>query len=218
MNTSHAICLVGIGFLLVSRPLLAQSDQTSPAESRVLVVRSHEVKVRTVDGRALVAVDDLAAALGATLRFTGNKILLDLEMPTVPEPEKPSAEQLGTVRGVVNYYFNKYRGYVPDAGAKVWLLRGSVPVTANMSFTVDSTNLVVGGQSYPFTYNTIVGASGDYEVKGIAPGQYTIVLQSAHSNGKDVRDLSYSVEYWMVSIRPSMTLDGSHNFEMTWSK
>jgi hypothetical protein len=100
--------------------------------------------------------------------------------------------EAGSVNGTLTYFFSFHEGNKPDAGSKVWLVKDRIEIPAGQSFVGSSTAL--GTSSNPEQYNAIkyavADANGNFELLDVPPGQYTLILQSAHTKGtlKDKRD------------------------------
>jgi len=143
--------------------------------------------------------------------------------PATANPSEP-----GRIQGTVTYLFSVQTGNKPDAGSKLWLVQGHVEIPVNQNFVATSTALGTSGnpEEYSaFKYST-ADENGKFELLDIPPGQYTLVLQSAHTKGtlnekrsffwleccRDHRDSSGRVEFLDVVIKAGETADASKDF------
>jgi hypothetical protein len=155
-----------------------------------------------------------------------------------PMTAQPSSSQLpsmtaqspetGRVKGTLTYFFNMHIGNKPDTGSKVWLVKGGVKIPADQNFVGTSTALGTSGN--PEQYNaikySITDENGNFELLDIPPGQYTLIMQSAHTkgtlkeknnffgrgNGRTLRDSSGRVEFLNVLIKAGETVDASKDY------
>lgn len=70
----------------------------------------------------------------------------------------------GSISGNITYFYNNYRGYVADTGAKV--------------FVIDDNSKVVG--------KATVNGQGNYTIQHIPVGDYFVVISSKESKSEDV--------------------------------
>ena len=158
------------------------------------------------------------------------------QLPSVT-PQQPSSRLpsiasqgpgTGSVKGTLSYFFDFHIGNKPDAGSKVWLVKGRVEIPADQNFV--GTSAAVGTSSNPEQYNaieySITDENGNFELLDIPPGQYTLIMQSAHTkgtlnekrnffgrgNGRTPRDSSGRVEFLNVLIKAGETVDASKDF------
>jgi hypothetical protein len=138
------------------------------------------------------------------------------------------APQLGRINGTLTYFFDIHTGNKADAGSKVWLVKGHVEIPADQTFVGTSAALGVGGnpEQYPAIQYSIANEKGDFEFRDVPPGQYTIVMQSAHTvgtlhekrnffgrgNGDTPRDSKGRVEFRHIQLKPGDTVDASKDF------
>jgi len=149
-----------------------------------------------------------------------------------PSSQLPSmtAQPPGTggVKGTLTYFFNFHIGNKPDTGSKVWLVKGRVEIRADQNFVATSTALGTSGN--PEQYNaikySIADENGNFELLDIPAGQYTLIMQSAHTkgtlkeksdffgrgNGRNPRDSSGRVEFLNLLIKAGETVDASKDF------
>jgi hypothetical protein len=128
------------------------------------------------------------------------------QLPPSPSPANaatPSGSQLpvaaaqsaetGSVKGTLTYFFNFHDGSKPDTGTKIWLVKDHVEIPADQNFVGSSTALgtSVNPEQYTAVKFAIPDGNGNFELLEVSPGQYTLILQSAHTKGtlKDKRNL-----------------------------
>jgi hypothetical protein len=158
------------------------------------------------------------------------------QIPSVPAQPTPSQlpspvtqpAETGRIKGTLTYFFDFHTGNKPDTGSKVWLVKGRVEIPADQNFVATSTALGTSGN--PEQYNaikySIADQNGNFEMLDIPPGQYTMVLQSAHTkgtlnekrnllgraNGRNPRDSSGRVEVLNLLVKPDETVNASKDF------
>lgn len=206
-------------------------------------------KVLEIDGKHFVAVEDLAQSLRGTIAYGDGQILLTfskLPAPPVPPPisqpasAAPAATSIpampitaqpletGSVKGTLTYFFDFHAGNKPDAGTKVWLVKDHAEIPANQNFVASSTSLgtAANPQLYGVIKYAVADEKGNFEMLDIPAGQYTIVLQSAHTkwtlkdkrdffgraNGHNPRDSGGRVEFLSVTVRPGEAAEASKDF------
>jgi hypothetical protein len=150
-----------------------------------------------------------------------------------PSPQPPSAAaqppENGRVKGTLTYFFDFHVGTKPDTGSKVWLVKGRAEIPANQIFIGSSTALGTSGN--PEQYNaikySIADENGNFELLDVPTGQYTLVMQSAHTkgtlnekkwnffgrgNGRNPRDSNGRIEFLNLLIKAGETADASKDF------
>lgn len=158
------------------------------------------------------------------------------QLPTSTTQQAPSqlpstSEQpigTGRVKGTLTYFFSFQIGAKPDAGSKVWLVKGRAQIPANQNFVATSDALGTSGN--PEQYNafkySIADENGNFELEGIPPGEYTLIMQSAHTKGtlnekthifgrgnsRTPRDSNGRVESLNLQMKPGETFDASKDF------
>ncbi len=160
--------------------------------------------------------------------------------PSLPPtmPAQPTSSQLppvtapaletGRVKGTLTYFFSFQVGPKPDAGSKVWLVKGRAEIPADQNFV--ATNSALGTSGNPEQYNafkySIADENGNFELLEIPPGEYTLVMQSAHTKGTlkekthifgkgnshSPRDSNGRVEFFNLQIKQGETADASKDF------
>jgi hypothetical protein len=146
------------------------------------------------------------------------------QLPTMT-PEQP---ETGRIKGTLTYLFSFHIGTKPDTGSIVWLVKGRVEIPANQNFVGNSTAL--GTSANPEQYTAIKYATtdenGNFEFLDIPPGQYTLIMQSAHTkwtlheknhlfgtgNSHNPRDSNVRVEFLDPLIKAGETFDASKDF------
>jgi hypothetical protein len=150
--------------------------------------------------------------------------------PTPAQPTSTTAQpaENGSIKGTLTYFLNFQIGNKPDTGSKVWLVKGRVEIPADQNFIATSTALGTSGN--PEQYNAIkysvTDENGNFELLDIPPGQYTLIMQSAHTkgtlnekrnffgrgNGRNPRDSGGRVEFLNLLVKPGETVNASKDF------
>lgn len=241
-----------LALALLTLPAAAQNKKNAPAPSSTAVqINGQPVrgKVLEIDGKHFVAVEDLAQSLRGTIAYGGGQIALTLpELPPVaaqppapPPPAKispPLPAQLppasiqpaeaGRITGTLTYFFDFHVGNKPDTGSKVWLVKGRVTIPADQTFAGTATALGTGEnpEQYAALQYSVADEKGSFEFHGVPPGEYTLVLQSAHTvgtlnekrnlfgrgNGRSTRDSKGRVLFLNLQVKPGETVDASKDF------
>jgi hypothetical protein len=227
-----------------------KNDGPSPPSPSILVngqpIRG---KVLEIDGKHYVAVEDIAQSLRGSIAYGDGQILLTIsKLPTIPAQPTPSqassamppasavpsqsitAQPLenGGVKGTLTYFFDFHTGNKPDAGAKVWLVKGHAEIPANQNFVVTSAALgtTANPEQYSVVKYSIVNEKGDFELLDVPAGQYTLVMQSAHTkwtlndkrdffgrgNGHNPRDSSGRVAFLSLTVKPGEVAEALKDF------
>ena len=163
------------------------SAKTSTSEIMRLVVNGKQFVGKTLlkDGSLFVSIEDLARESHGTLSYKQGGVL-DLSLPCGGEATQPLGFPTGRVRGTITYYFNANFGNKPDVGTEVWLAPGKLPTISpdKSVFAVENRGILVsGGVEYPLVKRTIADGNGTFEMDGVEPGEYTLVLKSKHTKG-----------------------------------
>jgi hypothetical protein len=134
----------------------------------------------------------------------------------------------GSVKGTLTYFFSFHIGNKPDAGSKVWLVRGGAEIPADQNFV--ATGAAVGTSGDPEEYAAIkysvTDENGNFELLDVPTGRYTLIIQSAHTkgtlnekkqffgrgDGRTPRDSNGRVEFINVLIKAGETIDASKDF------
>jgi len=228
-----------LALLALSATAQHKKDATPQSSTSVLINgQLIKGKMLEVDGKHFVAVEDLAQSLRGTIAYGDEQIALTLsQLPSMtaqtPSPQLPSVttakpSETGRIEGTLTYLFNPHIGNKPDTGSKVWLVKGRVEIPADQNFVGTSTALGTSGN--PEQYNaikySITDENGNFELLDIPPGQYTLIMQSAHTkgtlnekrsffgrgNGRNPRDSIGRVESLDVLIKAGETVDASKDF------
>jgi hypothetical protein len=210
----------------------------TPQSSTSLLVNGQPIKgkVLEIDGKHFVAVEDLAQSLRGTIGYGDGQITLTLSQLPSTTAQPPSSElpsmtaqppETGRIKGTLTYFFDFHIGNKPDAGSKVWLVKDRVEIPADQNFVGTSTALGTSGNN-AIEYS-IADANGNFELLAIPPGQYTLIMQSAHTkgtlkekrdffgrgNGRNPRDSNGRVEFLNLLIKAGETVDASNDFGPT---
>jgi hypothetical protein len=154
------------------------------------------------------------------------------QAPPLQPPSTTSQQaETGGVKGTLTYFFSFHDGNKPDAGSKAWLVKGRAEIPTDQTFV--GTNTTVGTSGNPGEYNaakySVADENGSFEMTDIPPGQYTLILQSAHTkgtlnekrnffgrgDGHTPRDSSGRVGFLNVTVKPGETVDASKDFGPT---
>jgi hypothetical protein len=243
---------VAFALTLLTLSAAAQGKKNAPAQSSTSVLingQSIKGNVLEIDGKHFVAVEDLAQSLRGTIAYGDGQIALTLPQlppvtvqPSSPPPSSVTAQppssqpppatarppETGRVKGTLTYFFNVQTGNKPDTGSKVWLVIGRVQIPANETFVGSSTALGTSGnpEQYSAIQHSVADENGNFELHDVPPGEYTLVMQSAHTvgtlnekrnffgrgNGHTPRDSKGRVEFLNVVIKPGETVDASKDF------
>ena len=245
--------VVALALLTLSAVAQDKKD-AAPQSSTSVVVNGQAVKGKVVeiDGKHFVAIEDLAQSLHGTISYGDGQMALTLPQitsvatmpaplqapsvalqppPALPTPVTPvSAQPMenGRVKGNLSYFFDFHAGNKPDAGSKVWLVKGRIEIPANENFVASST--VLGSSANPEKYSalkySVADENGNFELLDIPAGDYTLVLQSSHTkwtlhekkdffgrgNGHNPRDSNGRVELLHLQVKASETVDASKDF------
>jgi hypothetical protein len=136
--------------------------------------------------------------------------------------------ETGRVTGTLTYFFSFHIGTKPDAGSKVWLVNGRVEIPANQNFVGSSTALGTSGnpEQYAAIKYAVTDDNGNFELLDVPPGQYTLIIQSAHTkwtlneknhlfgsgNSHNPRDSNGRVEFFNLQVKAGETADASKDF------
>lgn len=150
-----------------------------------------------------------------------------------PSPSAPNAAASrnlgsGSIRGTLTYYFNRNFGDKPDTGSKVYVLKGTVRECPTNLWFYGSPSEVkwvqpnYGSQGpsnvlYRMRVSaySIADGNGNFFIERLPVGDYTVVLESAHTNGPTHRDISNSFVWKWGQVTDDSTVDVSHDFGMT---
>jgi len=239
-----------LALLTVSAVAQDKKDAAPQSSSSVLINgQPFKGKVLEIDGRHFVAVEDLAQSLQGTISYGDGQIALMLpQLPSTPTqpplsqlpsmPARPPSSELptmtaqppetGRIKGTLTYFFSFHIGTKPDTGSKVWLVKGRVEIPANQDFVANGTELGTSGnpEQYTAVKYAITDENGNFELLDIPPGQYTLIMQSAHTkgtlnekghffgtgNGRNPRDSKGRVEFLNLLIKAGETADASRDF------
>ena len=121
------------------------------------------------------------------------------------EDGKPIA--YGSVSGNVTWHYNEYRGYIPDNGARVFLIptdKSAKGYTPNYSIIIDSDSKLL-----PYNiFRTEVDGNGNYIFDRVPTGTYCVIIISGNSRAAEYFKASDKSDYesslaktwtWMLS-------------------
>ncbi|HET6143325.1 MAG TPA: hypothetical protein VFE02_07425 [Candidatus Acidoferrales bacterium] len=232
-------------------PAAAQEKKDgAPQPATSVLVNGQPIrgKVLEIDGKHFVAVEDLAQSLRGTIAYGEGQILLTFsKLPgpglspssqsssaMAPAPIAPAPTitarplETGGVKGTLTYFFDFHTGNRPDAGAKIWLVQGRAEIPADQNFVAGNTS--VGTAANPEQYRAVKYSSadekGNFEMLDVPAGQYTLILQSAHTkwtlndkrdifgrgNGHNARDSSGRVIFLSVTVKQGEVAEASKDF------
>lgn len=154
-------------------------------------------------------------------------------LPAPPPPSQPlsvtaQTNETGRIQGALTYFFDFHAGNKPDTGSKVWLVQGRVEIPADKPFVGTSATLGTGAnpEEYKVVNYSVADANGNFAFLDIPPGEYTVIMQSAHTkgtlkekgnlfgrgNGRSARDSNGRVEFLNLRIEAGETADASRDF------
>jgi hypothetical protein len=141
---------------------------------------------------------------------------------------RAQASETGRIHGTLTYFVDFHVGNQPDTGSKVWLVQGRIGIPADKEFIGTSTNLGTSEspEQYKVTKYSIADENGHFELLDIPPGEYTLIMQSAHTkgtlkekrnlfgrgNGRNLRDRIGRVEFLSLLIKAGDAVDASRDF------
>jgi len=146
--------------------------------------------------------------------------------PPASLPLQPSGN--GSIKGKLTYFFDVHTGHKPDAGSKIWLVKGHVEIPEDQNFVGTSTAL--GTSNNPEQYVAIkystANENGSFELLDVPAGEYTLIMQSAHTkgalrekrsffsrgNGHTLRDSAGRVESLNLIVKAGEAVDASKDF------
>jgi hypothetical protein len=247
-----------LALALLAVSVAAQDKKEATPSPISVLVNGQPIKgnVLEIDGKHFVAVEDLAQSLRGTISYGDGQIALtpptsplpststlisssqppSLPAQTTPPQPLPSQApattappaETGRVKGTLTYFFSFHIGTKPDAGSKVWLVKGRVEIPANENFVGSSTALGTSGnqEQYAAIKYAITDDDGNFELLDIPPGQYTLIIQSAHTkwtlneknhlfgsgNVHNPRDSNGRVEFLKLQVKAGETADASKDF------
>ncbi|HEX3372133.1 MAG TPA: hypothetical protein VHS08_06415 [Candidatus Acidoferrales bacterium] len=205
-------------------------------------------KVLEIDGKHFVAVEDLAQSLRGTIAYGEGQILLTFSKLPNPAPATSSQAssamasapvatvptitarplETGGVKGTLTYFFDFHTGNRPDSGTKIWLVKGRAQIPASENFIASNTS--VGTSANPEEYRAVKYSTaddkGNFEFLDVPAGEYTLILQSAHTkwtlndkrdffgrgNGHNPRDSSGRVIFLSVTVKQGDIAEASKDF------
>ncbi len=143
-------------------------------------------------------------------------------------PASIQPAETGRITGTLTYFFDFHVGNKPDTGSKVWLVKGRVTIPADQTFVGTTAALGTGAnpEQYTAIQYSVADEKGSFEFLGVPPGEYTLILQSAHTvgtlnekrnffgrgNGRSPRDSKGRVIFFNVQIKPGETVNASKDF------
>jgi hypothetical protein len=144
---------------------------------------------------------------------------------------QPTQSATGTIKGTMTYYFNRNYGNKPDTGAQVWIVEPGVQIPEDCFFmgfslmgissqaTIVQPDTRYKREVHVFAY-TLADGSGNFTIANVPSGTYTLVMESAHTNGSidgraTARDTPHRIVCWQVTVRPGATVDKSWDFGTT---
>ena len=188
-------------------------------------------------GRYYVAIDDLAKALNATSATKtkpGEGAVINFALP---KPEV--VVDTGSVKGVITYYFNENFGDKVDTGAKIWLVEGELTVSTAETFLGSDEQMIIRNDTelqsardrgndaetirkmvkyYKVIQRTTVDGNGNYDMKNIPVGKYTLFIQSKHRKELNNRDVLGVLRTIPVEVKKGQMRDGSTSFGLIVDK
>ncbi|MDE2421623.1 MAG: hypothetical protein KGO49_10660 [Gammaproteobacteria bacterium] len=136
---------------------------------------------------------------------------------------KKSIKQLepAKISGVITYFFNDNYGNKPDTGATVTLIKydkNFMPNDNDSLINLSSVmeRLTASGTAYfPIIKSSTVDGIGRYEITGIKPGSYYIIIKSQHTKSNAMLGLSGKIFISHIELESGQTEDISNDFGMS---
>jgi hypothetical protein len=174
-----------------------------------VVVDGDFVPARVVAGEVLVRPEDFAKAIRATVTYSNGQVILKTT-PTEARTDIPVVTT-GTIKGRLIYYFYGNR---PDTGSTAYLLAGSVTLKSGSAIEASGDVFKAFGAGIPDQVFKLLRQSeadgnGAFEFSAVPGGDYTVIIESNHSEGKDSRN---KIETTHVVLKPGESFDASNDF------
>ena len=152
------------------------------------------------------------------------------EQPLSSQLPSTTSQPSGTggVKGTLTYFFSFHVGNKPDAGSKVWLVKGRAEIPADQNFVATSTAVGTSGdpEEYVAIKYSVTDENGNFELLDVPAGRYTLIIQSAHTKGtlkkktnffgrgddRTPRDSTGRVEFLDVLVKAGEAVDASKDF------
>jgi hypothetical protein len=188
-------------------------DTVQPAAVSRLFVNGRQVEGSLLknDQRFYVSIDALAQALGGSVSYEADRIVLRL--PELPSTESASKVATGTVKGTISYYDPRRQVSVPDSSAKLFLIKGTIArISEDSMFLAINTGDILAPKGLTVVKTTIADGSGNYELISIPPGEYTLIIQSNHKTAVSDRDLHGVLAQFAIGISAGNIVQKSFDF------
>ena len=157
----------------------------------------------------------LAALLVASFAVVAQPAIQeDASGQNAPKAIRPD---VGTVRGTIVYGAGRSSSVRPDGGSDVWVFAGKITLPADCTVFSSTFELTIGecatrNLSVPFLKHAEATSGGGFEVTDLPPGEYTLVIRSAHVGGTDQRDVGRKFAISWFAIKGGDTVDASTKF------
>jgi hypothetical protein len=223
--------LLTFSFVIAAKPNLSPT-QLASAQGVATPITKHlavngrpiEGTILAIDGKYYVSIDDLAQSLAGSIGYSDEKITLTI--PTSPSiggtPLTSQQHDAGGIKGTLT--FNSNVGSRPDTGTEIWLVEGDVSVPADQLFSGYGDHVQIGKANYNIVKHTIADGNGTFVITDVPVGQYTLIMQSKHTNGAIAlrpsemitqRDAAGRVVSRALQVKAGETLDESLDFGRT---
>jgi hypothetical protein len=175
-----------------------------------VVVNGDLVPARVVAGEVLVRPEDFANAIHATVTYANGRTIVKTTTPTEARADIPVVTT-GTIKGTLIYYFYGNR---PDTGSMAYLLGGSVKLKSGSAIEASGDVFKAFGAGIPDQVFKLLRQSeadgnGTFAFSAVPSGDYTVIIESNHSEGKDSRN---KIETTHVVLKPGESFDASNDF------
>lgn len=204
-----------LGLLTLSGYVYSASPITT-APNIVINGKITAIKAQKVGDRVMVDLKDLASEEKWNVQVTPSVVSIQHADNVTPKPGP------GKISGTLVYYFNQNYGSRADTGSKIGLVDESVAFEPK-----DEDFVLFFGQSIrwvradgqkidvPVKFFTQADGNGHFELGSVPQGTYTLIMSSAHSKGRNKRDISGKVETSKITVNAGENIDKSKDFGMS---
>ena len=123
------------------------------------------------------------------LRDAINELLGDSDVGTT------SASGFGTLTGTITYYYNQYKGHVPDTESTIIMVKNDAE---NLDINTNGLGMIqISGDSHDFgdgVYSTQVNGNGVFTIGHIPEGEYFALIVSGQTSGSSWFDCDTDAE------------------------
>lgn len=204
--------------------LCACAMAAEPAARLFINGKASSTEVKIIEGRYYLSLEDLSRALGATTTITakpGEATTISLGIP-VQDREDPSKIATGSISGVITYFFNDNFGSKPDTGSKITVVNGRVTIAKTSFlilagpeiFTPATGDKPAESMAIKVIASATADGTGRYELKDIAQGEYTVIIESQHRTGRSLRDIKHQTICIPIRVNAGQSVSTSWDFKL----